>query len=577
MTTTHSWSIYGGGMVQRKRGRRHPAEKYLDNVIRGKVVACRWVRLFCERHRRDLKTGRKRGLYFDRHAAQHAIEFFGFLHHSKGRWAGQVIRLEPWEQAIIWVLFGWYRRKTRTRRFRSAYVEIARKNGKSTVASGLALYMLVGDGERGAEVYSAATKRDQAKITFDEAARMVRASPHLRQHITVHKDRLFLKYDTASKYEPVGRDSDTMDGLNVHCAIVDELHAHRTSETWDVLETGTGARLQPLMFGVTTAGFNQTSFCFDQRRYATKVLDDIVDDDSFFTVIYTLDEGDDEWDESNWIKANPNLGVSIELDDLREQAKKARELSSALSSFLTKRLNLWTRAAHQWIHPDKWKGCGGAFDPAMLAGRACYAGLDMSNTIDITAWVLVFPPDEDDDRWYVLPRFWVPEAAMYERSRRDKVPYDAWCREGLIEAIPGEVIDDGYIYRKIDADAQTFDVKEVGFDRWGAAAVYLWFANRGMTVVQIGQGYQSMSAPMKELERLIVGRKLAHGDHKVLTWMAYNLVSATDPAGNLKPDKKTSSEKIDGMVALIMGLDRATRHNPEAGRSVYEGRGLRVL
>lgn len=562
--------------MRRTRSKKHPAERYIDNVIRGKVVACRWVRLFCERHKRDLKRGRQRGLVFDRDAAAHAIEWFDYLHHSKGRWAGRSIELEPWQQAILWVLFGWHRRSG-GRRFRSGYVEIARKNGKSTLAAGLALYMLIADGEAGAEVYSAATKRDQAKITWDEAARMVKASPHLRRHVTVHKDRLFLKWDTASLFVPLGRDSDTMDGLNVHCAIVDELHAHRTSEIWDVLETGTGARTQPLMFGITTAGFNQSSFCYERRRYTLQVLDGVIEDDSHFGIIFTLDEGDDEWDERNWIKANPNLGVSVDLVDLREQARKAREIASALTSFLTKRLNIWTRASEQFIHPDKWKACGGAFDPAALAGRACYGGLDLSSTLDITAWVLVFPPTEDDPLWRVLSRFWVPETAMHERSRRDQVPYDAWVRQGWIEAIPGDVIDYEFVYAQIDRDAQLYDVREIGFDRWGAASIYLWFAARGMKVVQIGQGYQSMSAPMKEMEKLIVSGQLAHGDNPVLTWMAYNLVAQSDPAGNVKPDKKHSGEKIDGMVAMVMALSRAMLHDPESQRSVYEERGIRSL
>ena len=559
------------------RSRKSAAERYIDNVIRGKVPACRWVRLFCERHKRDLKTGRKRGLYFDRDAAQHAIEFYQFLHHSKGKWAGRTIDLEPWQQAIVWVLFGWQRRKTRTRRFRSGYVEIARKNGKTTMASGLALYMMLADGEAGAEVYSAATKRDQAKLAWDEAGRMVKASPYLRQHITVHKDKIFLKWDNASKYVPLGRDSDTMDGLNVHCAIVDELHAHRTSEIWDVLETGTGARTQALMFGITTAGFNQASFCYERRRYTTQVLDGIIEDDSHFGIIFTLDEGDDEWDERNWIKANPNLGVSVDVDDLREQARKAKELASALTSFLTKRLNIWTRAAEHFIHPDKWRACGGAFDVSQLDGRTCFAGLDLSNTLDITALVLVFPPTEDDPHYRVLPRFWVPETAMHERSRRDQVPYDAWVRDGWITAIPGDVIDYEWVYRQIDEDAQRYDLREIGFDRWGAAAIYLWMANRGLTVVQIGQGYASMSAPMKEVEKLIVAGHLAHGDNPVLTWMAYNMVAMRDAAGNVKPDKKNSGEKIDGMVAMIMGVARATVHDPDALRSVYEERDVREL
>lgn len=549
---------------------KHPAEKYMANVLSGRIVACRWVRLFCERQRQDLKTARRRGLYFDRQAAEHALEFFAYTRHAKGRWAGNPFVLEPWQQAVIWVLFGWYRRKTRTRRFRSAYIEIARKNGKSLLASAVALYMLLADGEGGAEVYSAATKREQAKITFDEAARMVRASAFLREHITVHKDQLFVKWDTASRYIPVGRDSNTMDGFNPHCAIVDELHAHKTGETWNVLETGTGARSQSLMLGITTAGFNQASFCFAQRQYATKILDGVFTNDAFFALIFTLDEGDDPWDEKNWVKANPNLGVSVDLDDLREKAGKAREMTDALTEFLTKRLNIWTRAAHQWIHPDKWKACGGTFDPAMLAGRRCYGGLDLSSTTDITAWVLIFPPTEDDPFWRVLPRFWVPEDAMTERVRRDRVPYDVWAEMGLIELIPGEVIDYAYVYAQIDCDAQEFDIQEIAFDRWGAASIYLWLTNRGMTVVATGQGDRSMNAPMQELEKLILSRRLAHGDNLVLTWMAHNLVATMGPTGSIKPDKKKSIEKIDGMSALLNAISRAMTYDPEAAGSMYD-------
>jgi phage terminase large subunit-like protein len=303
---------------------------------------------------------------------------------------------------------------------------------------------------------------------------------------------------------------------------------------------------------------------------AIKVLEGVIEQDDLFPYIFTMD-ADDDWEDSTlWRKSNPNLGVSVDLDDLREQARKAREIASALTSFLTKRLNIWTRASEQFIHPDKWKTCGGAFDVESLAGRTCYAGLDLSNTLDITAWVLVFPPTDDDPYWRVLPRFWVPETAMYERSRRDQVPYDAWVRQGWIEAIPGDVIDYEFLYAQFDRDAQMYDVKEVGFDRWGAAAIYLWFASRDMNVVQVGQGYASLSAPTKELEKLIVSGQIKHGDNPVLTWMAYNMVAQRDPAGGVKPDKKHSGEKIDGMVALIMGLSRATLHDPEGAASAYD-------
>ena len=315
-------------------------------------------------------------------------------------------------------------------------------------------------------------------MAWDEAGRMVKASPHLRQHITVHKDKIFLKWDQASKYVPLGRDSDTMDGLNVHCAIVDELHAHRTSEIWDDARDGHGrpdagahvrdydGRVQPVVI------------CYERRKYTSQVLDGVIEDDSHFGIIFTLDEGDDEWDETNWIKANPNLGISVDLDDLREQARKAKELPSALTSFLTKRLNIWTRGGA--LHPPgQVAGVRWAFDVGSLDGRTCFAGLDLSNTLDITALGAGFPPTEDDPYFRVLPRFWVPETAMHERSQRDQVPYDAWCRDGWITAIPGDVIDYEWIYRQIDEDAQRYDLQEIGFDRWGAAAIYLWMANRG--------------------------------------------------------------------------------------------------
>ncbi len=560
--------------------RTHPAELYIDNVITGRQIACKWVRLACERHRKDLLTGGERGLTFDPEGAQYMLDFAGFCRHSKAEWARQPVRLEPWQQAKFWMLFGW-KRADGTRRFRACYDEEARKNGKSTTAAIVGLYMLDADGEEGAEVYAAATKRAQAKLIFDEAWRMAKSSPALRKRLICHRDNIHIR-DTAAKFEPLGRDADTMDGLNVYCALVDELHAHRSDEVWGVLETGTGSRRQPLIFGITTAGSNQASYCYQLRDYATKVLDGVINDDSFFAIIYTLDaedlERDDGWlNEELWVKANPNLGISVKLDDLRALAVKAQALPSAKANFLTKRLSIWTNAGVQWITAERWAACAGTVDPAALAGRTCYGGLDLSSTQDLTALVLVFPPEGDEKAYLVLPRFWVPEAAMIERSRAQRVPYYDWCQQGYITMIPGEVIDYDYIYQQIDADAQTYNIKEIAYDRWGAAEIYVKLAKQGMTMVQFGQGFASMSAPMKELEKLIAAKQLAHGGHPVLRWNAHNLVATKDAAGNLKPDKAKSTEKIDGMVALVMGLARATRHDAEADRSVYEERGVLTL
>lgn len=551
------------------------AERYAADVLAGRVIANRWVQLACQRYLADVAGGYERGLRFDAEAAKLAVAFFRLLKHSKGEWAGQTIRLEPWQQFVVWNLFGW-KRADGTRRFRTCYLEVARKNGKSTLAAGLGLFLMTADGEAGAEVYSAATKRDQARITHSEATRMVKASPQLRRRLTVFRDNIHIK-DTASKFEPLGRDTDSMDGLNVHGAIVDEVHAHKTRDLWDLLETATGARRQPLMFAITTAGYDRQTLCWQQHEYTQKVLDGIIADDSWFGIIYGIDEGDDWQDEAIWGKANPNLGISKKIDDMRRLAQRAREMPSALNSFLRLHLDVWTQAETKWVSREHWNACGIAVSADGLRGRTCYAGLDLSSTADITALVYVFPPQEPGDVYQVLCRFWIPEEAMNERSHKDRVPYDAWVRAGYVSATPGNVIDYEFILAQIDEDMQVYDVVEMAFDRWGASRIQTQLMELGGEewLIQFGQGFASMSPPMKELERLIAAHRIAHGNNPVLNWMADNLVAREDPAGNIKPDKERSLEKIDGMVALIMALDRATRQRPV--ESVYEARGVREL
>lgn len=558
----------------------HPANQYIADVRSGALVACKWVKLAVERHVRDLEEGEARGLYFDEAAAAHVIDFFGFLKHSKGEWAGQTVELEPWQQFYLWALFGWMR-EDGTRRFRTAYQEVARKNGKTTVAAGVGLYLFDADEEPGAEVYTAATKRDQARIAHSEATRMVKSSPFLRKRIRTFKDNLNI-LDSASKFEPLGRDADSLDGLNVHGAIIDEVHAHKTRDLWDILDTATGSRRQPLMFSITTAGFDRQSLCWSLHEYLEKVLNGVIEDDTFFGVIYTLDPevrdsdgnvvqpGDNWEDEAVWIKANPNLGVSKKVEDMRRKANTAKEMPSALNSFLRLELNVWTQSETKWLPVEKWRACAKMVDADGLRGRTCFGGLDLSTTTDISALVLVFPPEQADEDYQVVCRFWVPQEAMRERSRRDRVPYDVWVRQGFINATPGDVIDYDYITAEVDELAQRYDLQEVAFDRWGATKVYQELEELRMTMVQFGQGFVSMSPPMKELEKLVLSGKLAHGGNPVLTWMADNLVARIDPAGNIKPDKEKSREKIDGMVALIMALDRALRHQG----SVYDERGV---
>jgi phage terminase large subunit-like protein len=582
----------------------HPAEQYAQDVIDGKIIACKWVRLACERHMHDLVHAHERGFVFDVEAAKYVIRFVELQRHSKGKWGrgqGELIRLEPWQQFIIWVAFGWRRddyssrwiQKTADgvaqdtrgmRRFRVIYEEVARKNGKSTSSAPLGLYLAFADGEPGAEVYSAATKRDQARIVHKEAIRMVRKNPGLRKFIAIVKDNLSLE-KTASKYEPLGADSDSTDGLNIHGVIADELHAWKNREMWDVLETATGSREQPMIIAITTAGVDRRSVCFEKHEYTRKVLegwkDNTFEDDTWFGIIFTLDEGDDWRDENVWIKANPNLNVSKYLEDMRMKAKRAGQMAGALNNFLRRELNVWVQGSVKWMNMDKWRECGGNI-PALqmlkrLRGLTGYGGLDLSSVSDITAFLLVF--FDEDDELYVHCRFWIPEDSLevvpHYRSPDDAKQLQQWVKDGYIEATPGAVIDHDFIYAQVEQDADGIDIDQIAFDRWGASSVVQNLEKQGMTMVSFGQGFASMNPPMKELERLVLSKKIHHGNNPVLTWMADNLVARMDPAGNVKPDKEKSRDKIDGMVALVMALDLALRH-PEV-KSALEKHGVRRL
>lgn len=547
----------------------HPAEQYARDVITGKIVACQFVILACERHLHDLEHAQKRGFYFDPEAPKKVLRFIGLLRHSKGKWGrqgGDLFTLEPWEQFIIWVAFGWKRSSNGMRRFRTIWLEVARKNGKSTLGAALGLYLAFVDDEPSAEVYSASTKRDQSRLVHQEAIRMVRKNPLLKKYIRIFKDNLSLE-KTNSKYVPLGGDSDSTDGLNVHGIIADEVHQWKSREMWDVLETATGAREQPMIIGITTAGTDRQSLCFEKHEHTRKVLEGWKDgsyvDDTWFGIIFTLDDGDDWRDESVWVKANPNLGVSKYFDDLQMKARRAGQMASALNNFLRRELNAWVQGEMKAMDMDAWRLCGGDVPalelPELLRNKICFAGLDLSSNSDLTAFVMVFPGEGETLR--VTCRFWIPEDNMLIRTRDKGLKYQEWVNAGYIEATPGNVIDKDWIFEQIKRDADTFDIQQIAFDRWGAAHVVTSLQNEGLTMVQFGQGEVSMSAPTKDLlERLVPKGKIIHGNNPVLTWMADNLVVRMGPTGLIKPDKSKSSEKIDGIVALIMAIDLAQRN-----------------
>ena len=532
------------------------ADEYIAAVISGEIVAGELVRLACQRHARDLEDGHTRGLRFDRAKAQRVIDFFGFLRHSKGEWANQQFTLEPWQQALTWILFGWVHTGTGYRRFRTAIVELARKNGKSTWAAGVALFLTIADGEQGAEVFSVAVKRDQARLVHGEATRMVAKSPSISKVLKRGRDNLH-SLQSNSKFEPLASEEDSLDGRNPHGVIADEVHAWKNRLLWDVLFTAMGARRQPLLLGISTAGYDRESVFFQQHDYSIKVLKGIVEDDSWFCWITCLDEEDDWEDESTWVKANPNLGTTIRLEELRSAAAKAKASPAELNSFLRLRLNKWTSSHTAWMPMDKWELCSAPVGAEALKGRPCFGGLDLSTTTDVSAFVLLFPPCGDDRKWSVLPNLFLPEEAIEQRSKRDRVPYDQWRRQGFFNLTPGNVIDYDYIRAKVQELASQYDIREIAFDRYNSSQIVTQLMGDGFTMVPFGQGYVDMNSPVKRLMELVLTGDLAHGGNPVLRWMANNCMAATDPAGNIKLDKSKSREKIDGMVALAMALGRA--------------------
>jgi phage terminase large subunit-like protein len=534
-----------------------PVSAYAWDVLKGKIVAGRLVRFACERHFRDLRDGHKRGLAWNPEAAQHAIDFNRFLRHSKGEWAGQPIILSPWQQFIHGSVFGWMRADG-LRRFRVAYLELGRKNGKSTVAAAVALQGLMGDKEPGSEVFSAATKRDQARLVFDEARRMVLGSPRLKSSVRVLQ-RVLVHEPSGSNFIPLSSDERTLDGLNPHFVIIDELHRHKSRAVLDVLDTAMGSRRQPLLWIITTAGSSDTQTVYAaETTYAAQVLDGSVKDDSYFAYIATLDP-EDRWDDPKvWIKANPNLGISVKMDDLRRQALKASRSPPSLIAFKRLRLNMRTSDSAQAIDMAVWrKNSGGPFDPAELQGRPFYGAFDLSSRIDLSAWVKLFPPRDEERTWKVVCRFWMPGDTVQDKSDRDRVQYQRWIDEGLIDATGGNVIDHNEIQRVILEDCRLHEPRAIAYDRWNAVQLAVALENNGLPVFEFAQNVRNYSAPTKQLEAMLLSEQLDHGDNEVLAWMASNLHVVLHENDNLMPSKKNSTSRVDGIVSLIMCIAKS--------------------
>jgi phage terminase large subunit-like protein len=534
----------------------------------------KYERLCWERHDRDLALcgadGKQhpRGIYFDAERAERPIQFIErFCRHHKGKWAGQLMVLAEWQRRILRIAFGWMRRNG-TRRFRTLYVEIPRKNGKSQLAAALGLYLVLADGEQGAEVYSSATKKDQAKIVFGVASVIVKNSPELGQFIKIYQSSLQVP-QTSSFFQPLGADSNTLDGLNPHGNIVDELHAHRDRGVWDVLQSALGAREQPLTIAITTAGkLDETGIGWEQHDYARKVLDGDFEDDSYFAFIAAADEDDkDKWfDVATQMKANPNFGISVGPDYLEERATAARRQTGALHEYLTKHLNIWSQENDRWLQLDKWKAGEEAPAPGvdrralftareqMLRGKPCRAGLDLSSKLDLTAIVLEFLGA--DGEVFLLPYFWIPEARVKFEADRGRRHYESWARDGWLHTSEGDVIDYTFIRKFVGTLGQLYDIREIGFDPWSAQQMANDLAADGFTMVEFRQTYQYQSEASKDIEALTVQSKVRHSHHPVMTWNVGNAIVVRDANENMRPVKRTQLEKIDGVIAWVMARGR---------------------
>lgn len=514
---------------------------------------------------------------FDEEKATHVVQFINCLKHTKGRWRGEPFDLLPWQDAIIRDVFGTVK-ENGYRQYNTAYVEIPKKNGKSELAAGVALYMTCGDGEWGAEVYGCASDRQQASIVFDVAVDMVDQCPALKKRIKpiMSVKRLVYK-PTNSFYQVLSAEAYTKHGLNVHAVIFDELHSQPNRELFDVMTKGSGdARTQPLFFLITTAGTDRHSVCFEQHQKAEDILQGRKIDPTFYPVIYGAADDADWSSEKIWYQANPSLGYTIDIEKVRNAYLSAKDNLAEENIFRQLRLNQWVKQSTRWMQMEKWDGCAFAVDEREVLGRECYGGLDLSSSIDITAFVLVFPPRNDMEKYIILPYFWIPEENMIQRVYRDHVPYDVWAKQGKLMTMEGNVIHYGFIENFIDELGKKFHIKEIAFDRWGAVQMVQNLEGLGFTVIPFGQGFKDMSPPSKELMKLTLEQRIAHGGHPVLRWMMDNIFIRQNPAGNIKPDKEKSTEKIDGTVAAIMALDRAIRNGSSTG-SVYDDREILVF
>lgn len=566
-----------------------PATDYATQVLEGKIATCKYVRLACKRFIEDLTRD---DIWYDWEAAERFFTYCTFLKHYKGPLKGQPIELELWQKFYFGNVYGWKRCEekkgkwihTDIWRFHYNYLEVPRKNGKTTIAAAGASYDAAYMEDMGAEVYCLATKEDQAKILWGDVKAFIHQSEELKQVFEVLEGRntIYARESGRTSFvKPLGANSERLDGLNPFSAYCDELHEWPDRKLLDVIEDAFGARVNWHINQITTAGYNKQGICFQERKHLIDILEGRIVNDDKFGMIYTVDEEDrDRWmEEDVWYKSNPNLGTGKQIEYMRSKAQKADQIPTELNTFLNKQLDIWTDVLQAWLKWDTWKKCHRVFDGESMRGKKCFAAGDLGKVSDLSAVAYLFPPQKGLDDFHVLLDFYCPEANVRTRHERDKLPYQVWVKEGWIRETQGETTDFKFIEADIIARAEMFDLTEITFDRTFAGEIVnnLMEELGAERVTTFGQGFMSMGAPTSELERLLIKQAIFTEGNPVLDWMSSNVVVRTDPAGNLKPDKEASEEKIDGIVAVIMALGRFMANREPVKKSPYEGRGLRSL
>lgn len=555
----------------------YKAEQYAKDVIKGKIVAGEYIRLACERYFNDLKIAKEKGWVFNRKKAEAVIDYFTMLRHWKGSFAGQPVELLPWQQFIIWNVYGWHK-SDGFRRFRYSYTEVAKKNGKTTMMAGCALWSIDLDGEAGPQSYIAATKSEQAMLCFNDCKNFVQKSPDINSVFETYQYSVYNPENNGS-IKPLSKDTKSQDGIDLSCGIIDEYHAHKNDEMFDNLKSASVRRKQPLIHIITTAGFNLTGPCYEFRTMCIDVLKGIKTDDTLFPMIFSLDEGDDWNNKDVWIKANPSLGSGLDWESLEIEYNNAINQPSKQYNFRVKNLNQWVNKPTQWIEDETWMAIKQDYKANDLKGLECYGGLDLAAVRDLAAMSLNF--DMPDGTIKTLQWYWLPEETAAKMYGEHGDNYRLWADQGFIKLTEGNAIDHRVIQKDIEAISQIYKIKLLGYDPYSSTETIVYLQDAGINCKGFGQNISSMSQPSKELEARIIDKKIFHNGNPVTRWMMNNCSTYTDPNENIKIKKATEKGKIDGIIAIVIGLgvkiDLELKNRKEKSVYTKEGRGLRTL